>query len=162
MTPEEVLAAVSGSKLALELAPRDIADLATIMEGRLLEDGEVLMREGEVDDRLYCITSGRLAVEKSSPSTQEAITLHILSTGDLAGELAIVDGNEHTATLRAIGPTQVVSLARDALEGLLDTHPQVVYYVMRAIVRSGHSIVRRMNLQYVELSNYLTGDPGEA
>jgi CRP/FNR family transcriptional regulator, cyclic AMP receptor protein len=30
-----------------------------------------------------------------------------------------------------------------------------VYYVMRGIVRHVHGIVRRMNMQSVEMSNYL-------
>jgi len=35
-----------------------------------------------------------------------------------------------------------------------------MYAVMRTILRTVHSILRRMNLQYVELSNYITKQHG--
>jgi CRP/FNR family transcriptional regulator, cyclic AMP receptor protein len=36
----------------------------------------------------------------------------------------------------------------------------LVYRVMRAIMRSVHAIVRRMNNQYVQMTNYITKQRG--
>jgi len=52
------------------------------------------------------------------------------------------------------------SLERDSLEKLLDAHPRIVYQVMRAIIRSVHGTLRRMNIQYVEMSNYINKQHG--
>jgi CRP-like cAMP-binding protein len=49
----------------------------------------------------------------------------------------------------------VLSLARADFEKIIDENPQLVYKVMRAVARSAHGIVRRMNSQFVELSNYV-------
>jgi hypothetical protein len=46
-------------------------------------------------------------------------------------------------------------LERSKFESLINTHPAIVYYVMRGIVRYVHGIVRRMNTQSVEMSNYI-------
>jgi CRP/FNR family transcriptional regulator, cyclic AMP receptor protein len=92
--------------------------------------------------------------------TGDAVTLHLLKAGDIAGEMGFLDGDPHSATLRAIGGAEIYSLTRDALEKLLEGHPRLVYNVMRAIVRTVHSILLRMNLQYVELTNYITKQHG--
>jgi hypothetical protein len=43
-------------------------------------------------------------------------------------------------------------LTRTAFETIIDSHPQLVYKVMRAVARSAHRIVHRMNTEFVELS----------
>lgn len=144
------------SPLGLELDESGLHHLAAILKLRTLEEGQVLLREGEMDNALHVLVQGKLAVEKTAPEG-EPVTLHVLESGDLAGELAFVDGNEHTATLRSVGQSTVLTLAREDLETLLDSQPQIVYYVMRAIVRSGHAIIRRMNAKYTEMARYLSG-----
>jgi CRP-like cAMP-binding protein len=84
----------------------------------------------------------------------------VLKTGDLAGELGFIDGQPHSASLRSIGPTEIFILERSQFESLLESHPKVIYAVMRTILRTVHAILRRMNLQYIELSNYITKQHG--
>ena len=43
---------------------------------------------------------------------------------------------------------------------LLHEEPDLVYKVMRAIIRTVHGILRRMNAQYVEMQNYITRQHG--
>lgn len=74
--------------------------------------------------------------------------------------MGFIDGLGHSATLRAIGPTSVFSLARDRFEPLLESNPHLVFSVMRAIIRGVHTTLRRMNLQQVELSNYISHQHG--
>jgi CRP-like cAMP-binding protein len=74
--------------------------------------------------------------------------------------MGFVDGTERSANLRAVGKTVVVSLRRQDLETLLSSKPEVVYGVMRGVVRTVHRILREMNLQYVELNNYITKTHG--
>ena len=81
--------------------------------------------------------------------------MHILHEGEMAGELGFIDGLEHSAALRAIGDCEVFSLKREKFELLMNDDPDLVYKVMRAIVRTVHSILRRMNIQYVEMTNYI-------
>ena len=147
------------SPLAAELSDEQCALLAKQVVCRSLADGEILLKEGAVDQSLYVIAKGNLAVTHES-GTGDWIVLHILRPRDLAGELGFLDGLEHTATLRSIGPTELFSLERSRLEALLDEQPKLVYQVMRAVIRSVHSTLRRMNLQYVELTNYINKQHG--
>ena len=82
-------------------------------------------------------------------------SLAVLRDGDLAGELSFIDGHIHTVGLRALCDSQVLSLKREGFEGLVEKNPHAVYKVMRAVARSAHRIVHRMNHESIELSNYI-------
>jgi CRP-like cAMP-binding protein len=124
------------------------------MVERILEDGEFLFEDGTNDDSLHVILVGKLEVVKRTGG-DEYSSLAVLRDGELAGELSFIDGAPHTVGLRALCDTHVVSLSRSAFEGIVDSNPQLVYKVMRAVARSAHRIVHRMNLEFVELSNYI-------
>ncbi|MGA7179564.1 MAG: cyclic nucleotide-binding domain-containing protein [Thiobacillaceae bacterium] len=147
------------SPLAAELTDEESALVSQHLACRRLKDGEILFREGDVDNSLYVIADGNLAVAHETPEG-EWVVLHMLRPGDLAGELGFLDGLKHTATLRSIGQTELISLEREHLEELIDTHPRVVYQVMRAVIRTVHGTLRRMNIQYVEMSNYINKQHG--
>jgi len=87
----------------------------------------------------------------------EPATLHLLQPGDLAGIITFAGGNasQISATVVAKSDSKVLTLDRSKFESLLNTQPAIVYYVMRGIVRHTHGIVRRMNMQSVEMSNYI-------
>lgn len=150
---------IQHSSLINDLSESQCSDLSSIAAIRELENHEVLIEQGQSDDSLHIVASGALAVERST-SGGDTVTLHILKSGDLAGEMGFVDGTEHSATLRAMGPTSVVSITRQDLESMLSSKPEVVYGLMRGIVRTAHRILREMNLQYVELNNYITKTHG--
>jgi CRP/FNR family transcriptional regulator, cyclic AMP receptor protein len=159
MESDHCYEAFRNSPLAAELSADQCALLAKHVVCRNLKDGEVLLKEGDKDQNLYVIANGNLAVTRNTGGG-DWIVLHILRPRDLAGELGFLDGLEHSATLRSIGPTDVYSLDRGNLEALLDTDPRLVYQVMRSVIRSVHSTLRRMNAQYVEMTNYISKQHG--
>jgi len=143
------------SPLAAELTADQCAVLAELLTLRDLADGEVLVEEGASDDHVHVVVSGALAVAKRMEQGATWVNLNVLSQGDLAGELAFMDGRPHYAALRASGPTRILSLRREKLESLLNREPLIVYRVMRAILRVVHGILHRMALQASELTNYI-------
>jgi CRP/FNR family transcriptional regulator, cyclic AMP receptor protein len=151
--------AIAAPPFGAELDPADRTALAGIMTARQLTDGEVLIEEGHVDDALYLVAGGALAVTRNSGGGSW-VTLQLLRKGDIAGEMGFIDGREHSATLRAVGATEIYSLRREDLESLLDSHPKMVYRVMRAIMRTVHAILLRMNVEFVELNNYIMKQHG--
>ena len=144
---------VRNSALAAELTGDQCGVLAGIMAVKDLEDNEVLIKQGASDDRVYVVVSGALGI--SIESDGEWHNLHVLTKGDLAGELAFMDGRPHYAAMRALGPTRVLSLERQALESILEREPVIVYRVMRAIFRVVHVILNRLAMQSSELTNYM-------
>jgi len=142
------------SSLGAELTDEEATTLASLMEMRILDDGEYLTSEGVADDSLHVLLEGKVEVVKQAGAGETA-TLGILRDGELAGELSFIDGAPHTVGLRALCDSRVFSLKREAFEQLVDDHPAIVYKVMRAIVRSAHKTLSRMNYEFIELSNYI-------
>jgi CRP-like cAMP-binding protein len=150
---------VKKSRLGDELSPQQCDRLGEIITVRRLADGELLLHEGHRDNTLYVLAQGKLEVMRSTGGG-DAVILHILKEGDIAGELGFIDGLEHSAALRASGECEVFGIERDKFESLISQDPDLVYKTMRAIVRTVHGILRRMNIQYVELTNYIVKQHG--
>lgn len=153
ITPER-LQALRQSKLAEELSDEQCSVLAEKVTLRELKDGEVLVRAGQSDNQLYVIVKGVLKVVKNAASHDE-VTFFSIGTGDFVDELSFMDGTEHYASLVALGDTRVLGLEREKLESMLTSRPDIVYKVMRSIVRAVHQIQRRLSMQSVELTNYI-------
>ena len=144
---------VRDSALAAELTGDQCGVLAGMMAVRDLEDGEILVKQGTTDNRVYAVVSGALGVSRELDG--EWHNIHVLTKGDLAGELGFMDDRPRYAALRALGPTRVLSLEREKLESLLNREPLIVYRVMRAIFRVVHVILNRQAMQSSELTNYM-------
>jgi CRP-like cAMP-binding protein len=151
---ESAYQALKGSRLGPELSDEQLDVLGCLVAFRDLASGEVLVAEGTSDNHLYVVLHGALGVVRNA-GKPDAVTLFTLTTGDFIGELSFIDATPHYASVVALGPGRVLGLEREKLESLLDSHPQVVYRVMRAIVRTTHQIQRRLSMQSIELANYI-------
>jgi CRP/FNR family transcriptional regulator, cyclic AMP receptor protein len=145
---------VSASPLGAELSAEQCAALASVVEIRRVTPRSYLIEEGAGDDSLHVLLSGALEVVKSAGPGEPA-SLSVLRPGDLAGEMSFVDGMQHQTGLRAVAESEVMSLRRADFERLVGGDSDLVYKVMRAVVRAAHELMHRMNFQYIELSNYI-------
>ncbi len=159
ISPEKARAYLEKSRLSDELNAEALEVLSQSVSTRDLQAEEFLMEAGHLDDSLHILVTGKLEVIAPSLGS-EPVTLAVLTPGDLAGEMSFVDGAPHAVGLRALTPCEVISISRGDLEALLDTHPKVVYQVMRTIVRAAHHIVRKMNMQHVEMTRYFYKSSG--
>jgi CRP-like cAMP-binding protein len=161
-TDELILQTLHNSTLTEELRDAEIEALARIMIVREYKAGETILKPGDLElkDTLLILASGD--VEATAVTGGEQMTLHLLQPGDLAGIIGFVGGNisQVSATVMAKTESKVLLLDRVRFEALLNSQPAIVYYVMRGIVRHVHGIVRRMNMQSVEMSNYLYRSQG--
>ena len=157
-----IIQTLHNSTLCEELRDAEIEILGRLFEVRDYKAGASLLRPGEeqLKNSLVMLASGE--VEATAIIGSEQATLHLLQPGDLAGIITFVGGNvsEISATIVAKTDCQVLLLDRTKFESLLNTQPAIVYYVMRGIVRHTHGIVRRMNAQSVEMTNYLYNKGG--
>jgi CRP/FNR family cyclic AMP-dependent transcriptional regulator len=156
-TDELILQALRNSSLAEELRDSEIELLASYITVRDYKAGETILKPGDMElkDTLLILGSGD--VEATATTGGEQMTLHMLKPGDLAGIIGFVGGNvmQISATVVAKTDSKVLLLDRVRFESLLNIQPAIVYYVMRGIVRNVHGIVRRMNMQSMEISNYV-------
>lgn len=141
------------SSLGQELEKDECEILTRVMHVRPLGDGQILVREGDEDSRLFILTEGKLTV--SSLNEGKDVDVYTMKVGECAGTRAFVDLAARQATLRSVGESTVYTLAPHDFEALLDTHPRIVYKVMRGLFRLTHRNLMRMNTRSQELSNYV-------
>ena len=146
------------SSLTEELDGQECQVLSNIMGVRQLHDGELVVTEGDAITTLFALTSGRLSV--TSKVDGNDIVVYTMSPGECAGTRAFVDRKPRKATLRAVGETTVYTLEPEAFESLLETHPRIVYKVMRALFRITHANLMHMNMESQALSNYINKSGG--
>lgn len=146
------------SSLGQELEKDECQILASVMQIKDLNDGEILVKEGDNDSTLFVLTSGKLAV-KSLIGGKE-VTVYNMKVGECAGTRAFVDRAPRRATLTSIGNSTVYTLTPEDFESLLETHPRIVYKVMRGLFRITHSNLMRMNVETQQLSNYINKTGG--
>jgi len=144
------------STVTEELSDAEVEILAGLFEVQDYKAGETIVQPGDDQpDNLYILAHGDIEVKIQSGGEESII--HVLKPGDLAGIITFAGGaaSDVSATLYALGDTKVLSMPRAKFESLINSHPMIVYKVMRGVVRNVHGIVRRMNVQSTELSNYI-------
>jgi CRP-like cAMP-binding protein len=150
---------IKTSPLGGELSDEQCLLLAEVCTACGIKDRGYLIEEGQRDDALHVLTKGHMEVVART-GKGDPVGLQIIREGDMLGELGFIDGVGHSASLRAMGNCELIRLERTSFEGLLEKDPDLVYKVMRAIIRTVHRILRNMNIQQVELTNYIAKQNG--
>ncbi len=75
------------------------------------EPGEAIVTQGEIGDRFYIVEKGRVEVARREQGGLET-RLATLGAGEYFGEVALMRDLARTATVRALEPTDVISLGR--------------------------------------------------
>lgn len=101
-----------------------LEDLASRMTLEEVPDGTVVVRQGEVGDRLYIVKGGEAEVVARGEEGRET-ELATLSKNDYFGEIALLRDVPRTATVRARGPVELYSLGREDFQRLLGRSEQL-------------------------------------
>lgn len=150
---------VRNSTVGTELTEDEARLLAAKMGVRHLKDGEFLVKEGEADQTLFVLATGKLSVISRNTEGEEHL-VYTMKEGECAGTRAFVEQSPRKATLRAVGEATVYTLTPEDFESLLVTHPRAAFKVMRALFRVTHANLSRMNQESEQLSNYITKSHG--
>ncbi len=86
---------------------KSLGKLLKLSKIREYENGETIIREGDQDTWLYFLLSGKIRISK------ESLDIGVIdTTGEIFGEMRIVDTMHRSATVSAVGKT--VCLAVDS------------------------------------------------
>lgn len=133
---------------------------------------EIVCHAGDPADSVHLVTSGRLAVHVSLASGDAAM-VNVLAPGGYFGELALLRAEAHrTATIRALEPSETISISATAFHKLCRDRPGVervvsVLLADRVDELSQHLLEvmyvgfdRRLNRRLLELSSTYANGAG--
>ncbi|MCP5095398.1 MAG: cyclic nucleotide-binding domain-containing protein [Chloroflexi bacterium] len=71
--------------------------------------GSVIIRQGDIPDKFYIISSGRVEVVEQLPNGRERL-LRTMQTGEYFGEIGMLRNSRRVATVRALTDVNVMSM----------------------------------------------------
>ena len=114
------------------LTDEDRAVLAGLVDSRELAQGDLLFRAGEPGESLFVVRSGEIELSIKD-TTGQKIVLHVARSGDVFGELALLDQGARTATARALEETVLLELDRSDLLVLFQRTPPAALRLLAAM-----------------------------
>ena len=110
------MAGLRACPLFAQLEPDALGELASRLRQRRYRRNEVVFHQGDPGDTLHVITEGAMKIVLPSSEGDEAI-IATLRPGDFFGELALLDGGTHSATVTAVEAATTLALPRSASAG---------------------------------------------
>ncbi|QJD85614.1 ABC transporter transmembrane domain-containing protein [Cohnella herbarum] len=114
-----------------EIAAPLLKDVAALFSTETCQEGDLVVQENEEGNKFYIIVRGKFEVLKHSPEAGVK-RVAVLQDGDHFGEIALLKGIPRTATVKAMGPSVLLSVRREAFHQLTSEYPTI----LRALERS--------------------------
>ena len=119
--------------------------MSTGLTGRVYQDGEVIVRQGEVGRCMYVIVSGKAEVLDQAGGKE--VRLAVLGPKDSFGELAVFDRERRSATVRAMGQVRTIILDQKTFEKSVIDQPWLAFRVLEKMSQR----IRELDREVAEL-----------
>ena len=121
--------------------------------GRVYHDGEDIVTEGEVGDCMYIIQDGTADVIRNEEG--EATVVDTMESGELFGEMAIVENTVRSSTVRARGTVRAITIDRKTFMRRIQEDPSLAISVLEVLchrVRNLDNTIAHLKHQLDSLS----------
>jgi len=163
-------------KLFTNLSESDVKSIFDIMRPEEFQSDDVIVAEGDAPDTIYIILEGNAAVLKSSHENENDFEHEIarLKSHDTIGEVALIDRQPRSATVRAIDKVSTICFLISDLLKLSKTEDSIVAKLKINFSQKLSDYLRNTNIntlserkkhqgQIVQLTNFdiVTGLPNQ-
>lgn len=95
-------------------------------------EGETIFKYGDPGTSAYVIEQGSVEVLKGEGEHLQRVA--VMAEGAMFGEVALLDHQPRTATVRAVGATSLIRIDRSHVEELLQRADPVIQYLLRLLL----------------------------
>lgn len=113
------------------LSEDDLIWLERMSEPVSISTGEFLMQEGGAGDALYIASEGEFEIIKRAGN--QDVTLAVRGPGEIFGELSLLNGAPHSASVRALTDGHLFKISGAVFRDLLATRPQATLAILRTV-----------------------------
>ncbi|WP_338822289.1 Crp/Fnr family transcriptional regulator [Bradyrhizobium septentrionale] len=107
-----------------DLGADELQRLSGLCHTQQLSAGEVLFQKCDPGDALFGVRRGQIRIETGA-SDGSRLTLNFMGSGDLFGEVAVLDGQDRTADATAGEASELFVLRREDFLSFLEREPKV-------------------------------------
>ncbi len=126
-----------------------IVSLSTHVEAAA---GDLIVRQGELANELYVIRSGMVEVLFDADDEPSEQVLAHLSVGDCFGEMALIDIQPRSASVRALQDSTFFCLSNRAFRTLIDWNLKTYTLIILNLAREISRRLRRTDAVLVEFA----------
>jgi signal-transduction protein with cAMP-binding, CBS, and nucleotidyltransferase domain len=119
------------------LTPLHLTAMAQHGHKRLFMAGSVLMEKGDSSDKLFLLLKGEVKVEREPQGALPALHAQ-LGPGDIVGEVGLLHGMRHTATVTAMDDLRVLEIGRDDIQAVFHEN----HALLMAFLRMTHNRIK--------------------
>ena len=131
MDDAEILSRVALFSL---MKKKDLRRIAKLAKHHSYKKGEIIVREGARDGRLFIIISGEVEVIKNLGAGDEK-PLRLLRSDNYFGEMALIDDHVRTASVVAKEETEVLSLYQWNIREEIKKYPAIAIELLQTLGR---------------------------
>ena len=113
---------------------RDLRRIAKLAKHHSFKKGDLIVREGDSDGRLFIIISGEVGVVKDLGGRSEKL-LRVFTSYNYFGEMALIDDYVRTASVVAGKDTEVLSLDQWNIREEIKKYPSIAIELMQTLGR---------------------------
>lgn len=146
MTFQDDCAALKQTPIFRDVDVAKLKLLAIASHRVTLEDGELLLRQGDRSDGVYVLLEGTADVFRETPNGR--VKLAQVSHGEVVGEIGVLSGRPYSATIIAAGHLSALQIEKNAFIEILTEVPQIALSIARELGRR----LERMNERLAALS----------
>lgn len=121
------LALLEGVQLFAGFSKKELAAVAKAADQVDYPDGVYLGRQDTSGHEAFVVVSGSVTVRRNGRKISS------LGPGDVAGEMALIDGRPRSADLVASGDTSVLVIPRREFSGLLEANAHLANKLLRTL-----------------------------
>lgn len=137
-----------------ELSDEERGAVALILEEAHYKKGALIWEEGASEQGLHIIDYGKVRVCRKTREGHKQV-LALLKENRFYGELSVLDGRAHSATVEAVEDTRVFILRKESMDKLLEEHPVTAFKILRVMTIEICELLRQMNAKFMDMVNYV-------
>jgi NTE family protein len=134
-------------------------DLADEVSCFSLPGGQVLFESGEKADHLFLVRTGRLAAVRREEG-QEPRFLGVIRPGEPAGEMAMIAGSFHSASVTAIRDSEILAMPRDVFFHAAEHDSAVMIELARLMILRARQTASRAAVGAPSVFGFIGADQG--
>lgn len=101
--------------------------------GKTYQDGEVIVKQGEIGNCMYVIQSGQVEIVREMNGRESRLAVR--SEGDFFGEMSIFEREVRMATVRAVGSARVLTVDKKMLLRKFQEDPSLALRIVETLSR---------------------------
>ncbi len=108
--------------------------------------GEVIIREGDVGDEFYILSTGRVHISKSTLSGDNLALADLDADMNVFfGETALISNDQRTATVTALTDCRLIVLKKSSFDEICEGEPVFGYKVLKVLAARMSGTIRSVN-----------------